>query len=197
MKALASVLISTGVLVAVGLAVPAQAAETSAPAQVAVEAPASAALSFDRVHVTTAAAPARKAPVEVTVPVEVPANVPAVAVEVAVPVMVGGVNPECAEQWMQTAQDGSCLPTECPVAGQTMTVEGNCVAARVESVRPVKVAPVVKVEEDTKMYIQPVGEAVIVEEPAEDSTAATAPKCGELKLGEAWAGVGTHCNLGK
>lgn len=37
-----------------------------------------------------------------------------------------GINPECAEQSMETAPNGSCLPTECPIAGQVMDLEGTC-----------------------------------------------------------------------
>jgi hypothetical protein len=40
-----------------------------------------------------------------------------------------GVNPECSEQSMQTAPDGSCLTdTECAVVGETLDDDGNCTA---------------------------------------------------------------------
>ena len=38
-----------------------------------------------------------------------------------------GINPECAEQSMQTAADGSCMTgTECAVADHVLDLEGNC-----------------------------------------------------------------------
>lgn len=42
-----------------------------------------------------------------------------------------GTNPECSEQSMQTADDGTCLiGTECAVQGHTLDVEGNCTAPK-------------------------------------------------------------------
>lgn len=41
------------------------------------------------------------------------------------------VNPECAEQWMRTAPNGKCIKgSKCPVVGQKLTIDGNCVTNR-------------------------------------------------------------------
>lgn len=41
------------------------------------------------------------------------------------------VNPECAEQWMRTKPNGSCIRgSECPVIGQKLNSDGNCVTHR-------------------------------------------------------------------
>lgn len=41
------------------------------------------------------------------------------------------VNPECAEQSTRTKPNGSCIRgSECPVIGQKLTIDGNCVTHR-------------------------------------------------------------------
>lgn len=48
------------------------------------------------------------------------------------------VNPECSEQSMRTAPNGSCIRgSECPVIGQKLNADGNCVTHR-RTNRPVK-----------------------------------------------------------
>lgn len=220
MKAFAaSALIVAGILVA-GASAPVAAAPEAVTAAVesaaVIEAPA-AELGFERVAVQTVAAPVVEAP---KVEVVAAAAVEGVAA-VEAPVMVNGVNPECAEQWMQTAADGTCLPTECAVAGQVLTVEGNCVEQSgpvlfdnptttgngqvQDNGNPACDVPgaiqysdgscTFAAEED--LWVPPMpGEGpieVLPGAPAKDSTGDTAPNCDELEIGDAWAGVGTHC----
>lgn len=113
----------------------------------AVTASPEAVLSVPEPTVTTTAAPV--VPVTIAGPVSAPVALPAPVVASPAPVEVtepvaapvapvepeyvlaeDGTNPECAEQSMQTGPDGSCLITECPVAGQTMDADGNCAATK-------------------------------------------------------------------
>lgn len=199
-------------------------------------------LSFDKVSVVTAAAPVFDIVVPVPViaiaaPVTAPGILSSVSLESYRPIAdaveaqsVGevvltadGINPECAEQSMQTGQNGSCLPTECAEAGQVLDSEGNCgpvmfvtpitedngqvadngnpacdVAGAIQySDGSCTFAAPAPVEDDVWVQPMPGETPEWVQDgpvaPAEGSTGDTAPACDELEIGEACAGVGTHC----
>lgn len=168
-----------------GASFPANAEPVTVPvvesAESAIVAPADAVLVNAEPVVTTEPAPE---------PVEVPVTlVEPVTYMVPVPVLVGVYTvpvevPEPVTYTKPTTEGNGHVSNngnpDCQVPGAIQYSDGSCTFQTVGN---------------EISFAEPGTGRVDV--PADDSTADTVPACGDLEMGEAWSGVGTHCGLGE